>query len=138
MRLYVTAIDNFKLSVLKRRLSFLTSIVSASKPKSKMASPNSHTYTELDDVTAKDSFLKNRDLMAYTLSHLQVKNIKKYQCLFNTALTCKYFLDVALDALWEEMDSLVPLLKLLPALQVEDKGRDEAYVCANVHHDVFI
>ena len=32
----------------------------------------------------------------------------------------------------------MPLLKLLPALQVEDEGHDEAYVCANVYHDVFI
>ena len=36
---------------------------------------------------------------------------------------------VALDTLLEELDPLVPLLKLLPALQVED----EAYVGANVH-----
>ena len=50
-------------------------------------------------------------------------------CLLNAALTCKDFLDVALDALWEELDSFVPLLKLLPALQV----RDDTYVCANVY-----
>ena len=96
-----------------------------------MASLNSHTqtgYTELDDVTAKDSFLKNPDLMAMTFSHL--KNVARYRCLLNAALTCKDLLDVALDALWEELDSLLPLLKLLPALQVEDGG---AYVCANVH-----
>ena len=60
---------------------------------------------------------------------LQVKNDKKRQWLLNVALTCKDFLDVALDALWEELDSLVPLLKLLPGLQVEDNG----YVCANVY-----
>jgi hypothetical protein len=98
-----------------------------------MASLNSRTqtgYTELDDVTAKNSFLKNPDLMAKTFSHLQVENDKKNRrCFLNAALTCKYFLDVALDALWEELDSLVPLLKLLPGLQVED----DAYVCADVH-----
>ena len=102
-----------------------------------MASLNSHTqtgYTELDDVTAKDSFLKNPDLMAETFSHLQVKNDKKNRlCLFNAALTCKDFLDAALDALWEELHSLVPLLKLLPALQLEDG----AYVCANVHVSIY-
>ena len=38
-------------------------------------------------------------------------------------------IDEALDALWENLDSMLPLLKLLPALQVEN----EAYVCANVH-----
>jgi hypothetical protein len=97
-----------------------------------MASLNSDTQTgctELDDITAKDSFFKNPDLMAMTFSHLQVKDDEKYQCLSNAALTCKDFLDVALDALWEKMDSLVPLLKLLPGLQVED----DAYVCADVH-----
>jgi hypothetical protein len=98
-----------------------------------MPSLNSHTqtgYTELHDVTARNSFLKNPDLMMMTFSHLQVENDKKYrQCLLNVALTCKDFLEVALSALWGKLDSLVPLLKLLPALQVENK----AYVCANVH-----
>jgi hypothetical protein len=96
-----------------------------------MASLNSHTqtgYTELDDVTAKDSFLKNPDLMTMTFSHFE-NNKKNRPYFFNTALTCKDFLDVALDALWERLDSLVPLLKLLPALQIEDG----AYVRANIH-----
>ena len=96
-----------------------------------MASLKSHTQTELGGITAKYSFLKNSELMAMTFFHLK-NEYKSYQYLFNAALTCKDFLEVALDALWEELDSLVPLLKLLPSLQVEDK----AYVCANVH--VFI
>ena len=94
-----------------------------------MASLNSHT--EFDHVTAKDSFLKNPDLMAMTLSHLQGND----EWLFNVALTCKDVLDVALDALWEKLDSLVPLLKLLPALQV----KDGEYVGTNTHvflHDL--
>ena len=96
----------------------------------KKASLNPHTqtgYTEfkLDNVTAKHSFLKNAQLKVMTFSHLQVENDEKYRCLLNAALTCKDFLDVALDALWEKIDSLVPLLRLLPALQLED----EAYVC---------
>jgi hypothetical protein len=106
-----------------------------------MASLKSHTQTGLDRITAKDSFLKNPELMAMTFSHLKndatsyrclfdaALSCKDYRCLFDAALTCKDFLEVALDALWEELDSLVPLLKLLPALQVEDK----VYVCANVH-----
>ena len=85
-------------------------------------------YTQLDDVTAKDSVLKNPDLMAMTFSHLK-NDEDSDQCLFNAALTCKDFLDLALDALWEELNSFVPLLKLLPALQV----KDEPYVCASVH-----
>ena len=81
---------------------------------------------ELDDVTTKSSFFRNPDLMAMTFSHLQARNVEKRQDLLNAALTCKDFLDEALNALWEELDSLVPLLKMLPALQVED----EVYVCA--------
>lgn len=34
--------------------------------------------------------------------------------LLNIALTCKAFLEPALDTLWESLDSLLPLLKLLP------------------------
>ena len=97
-----------------------------------MASLNSNTQTgctELDDITAKDSFLKNPDLMAMTFSHLRDDNKKNRQYLFNATLTCKDFLDVVLDALWEELHSFVPLLKLLPALQFEDGE----YVCAHVH-----
>ena len=92
--------------------------------------PHSQTVgTELDVqvVTSKDVFLKTPDFLAKTFSYLQVDNDKKSRrCLLNAALTCKNFLNVALDALWEELDSLLPLLKLLPALQVVDK----AYVCA--------
>ena len=65
-------------------------------------------YNELDDVTAKHSFWKNLDLMAMTFSHLQAESDEKYRSLLNAALTCKDFSDVALNALWEELDSLVP------------------------------
>ena len=84
-------------------------------------------YTRLDDVIAKISFLKNEYLMTMTFSHLQVENDKT--SLLNAALTCKDLLEVALDKLWEKMASLLPVLKLLPALQFEN----DAYVCANVH-----
>ena len=97
-----------------------------------MTSPNSHTqtgYTELDDVTAKISFLNNPDLMVMTFSY---QHVGKCRWLLNAALTCKDFLDVALDELWGKQDSLVPLLKLLPALQVED----EAYVSPLGHRSV--
>ena len=88
-----------------------------------MASFNSHTQIGLD-VTAKNSVLKNQDLMAITFSYLQGNNA----CLLNAALTCKDLLDVALHKLWEEMNNLVPVLNLLPALRLEN----HAYVCANV------
>ena len=89
-------------------------------------------YTELGDVTAKNYFLKNTELKAMTFSHLRVDiyyEKESRQCLFNAALTCKDFLEVALDELWREMDSFVPILKLLPGLQFENN----TYVCANVH-----
>ena len=72
--------------------------------------------------------------MAITFSHLQITCMKyeERRCLLNAALTCKDFLDIGLDALWEELDSLVPLLKLLSDLQID--GR--VYVCANFY--VFI
>ena len=101
-----------------------------------MASFDSHTQTGCNeyDVTARHSFLRNTELKAMTFSHLQVKEDKKRcQCLLNAALTCKDFLDVALDALWEELGSLVPPLKLLPALQV----KDETYVCVNTHVSLY-
>ena len=61
-----------------------------------------------------------------TVSHLQDSlEYEEMGSLLNVALTCKDFLDVALDALWEYMDSFLPLLKLLPALKVEN----EEYVC---------
>jgi hypothetical protein len=103
--------------------------------KQKKASPDS-TQTVYTELCAKQSFFKSPELMGMTFSHLQV-NLKKndrdvntkYRSLLNAALACKDFLDVALDTLWEELDSLVPLLKLLPALQFENK----AYVRADVH-----
>ena len=85
--------------------------------------------TELDKVTAKDSFLKNPDLMTMTFSYLQGED---NESLLNAALTCKDILEVALDAYWEDLYSLGPLLKILSAVQVED----DVYVCANFH--VFI
>ena len=82
-------------------------------------------------ITAKDSFLKNTDLMAMTVSHLLLQDNGEKWCLLNVVLTSKDFLNVALDELWEDMDSLLPILELLPALHIEDIG--EPYVCANVH-----
>ena len=93
--------------------------------------PKNTKTREFQEETAKDSFLKNAELKAMTFSHLRVKNDAEMKCRFllNAALACKDFLDVALDTLWENLDSLVPLLELLPALQFED----DKYVCANVH-----
>ena len=93
-------------------------------------------YTKPDDVNAKKSVLKNQYLMTMAFSHLQLVQVDSEtidktnrQSLLNAALTCKDFLDVALDELWKRMDSFLPVLKLLPALQFED----DSFVCANVH-----
>jgi hypothetical protein len=40
------------------------------------------------------------------------------QHLLWAALTCKTFLEPALDVLWRSMNSLIPLLKLLPSFQL--------------------
>lgn len=96
-----------------------------------MVSLHSHTHTDLDGLSAKDVFLTNPDLLEQTFSHLQAKNIKEYRlCLFYAALTCKSFLHAALDALWKELDSLMPLLKLLPVPRI----KDAAHVCTSVLH----
>jgi hypothetical protein len=92
--------------------------------------------------TAKRSVLKSPELMAMTFSHLKITSLESLEpedyCysfneqlrdFLNAALTCRDFLDVGLDALWEELDSLMPLLQLLPALEIED----DTYVRANVH-----
>ena len=114
----------------KRWLSFFTSIDHILEGKEKNGFSQLSYSDQVRRYDRERLFLKNPDLMAMTFSHLQVKNDKKNRrCLFNAALTCKDFLDIALDALWERLDSLLPLLKLLPALQVEDG----AYICANVH-----
>ncbi|RDB17299.1 hypothetical protein Hypma_001919 [Hypsizygus marmoreus] len=54
--------------------------------------------------------------------------------LYQAAQTCRSFLDPALDSLWMSMDTLLPLLRLLPALEL--LGR--AYVlCGSIsNHDV--
>ncbi|KAF8064856.1 hypothetical protein FPV67DRAFT_158127 [Lyophyllum atratum] len=40
--------------------------------------------------------------------------------LLHLSLTCKAFLDPALDSLWRSMNSILPLLRLLPTLEVID------------------
>ena len=68
--------------------------------------------------------IKSPELIAMTFSHLiACVEDEEYRCryLLNVALTYKDFLNIGLDTLWEELYSfkLMPLLKLLPALQIE-------------------
>ena len=71
---------------------------------------------------------RGHSLISITRSRTQTYR----ECLLNVALTCKDLLDVALDTLWEELDSFMPLLKVLPALQDASEDGD-TYVCANAH-----
>ncbi|KDR71822.1 hypothetical protein GALMADRAFT_253585 [Galerina marginata CBS 339.88] len=45
--------------------------------------------------------------------------------LLSAALTCRSFVEPALDALWWAMDDLRPLLSLLPSFKLDDDLPDE-------------
>lgn len=54
--------------------------------------------------------------------------------LFSLALSCRALSDIALDALWREMDSLLPLFQLFPSLSFHSGGLDrDFYVCLSDH-----
>ncbi|KAG6905335.1 hypothetical protein DXG01_003391 [Tephrocybe rancida] len=44
--------------------------------------------------------------------------LRSKQQLYRAALTCKAFRDPALDALWKYMDTITPLLQMLPAVEI--------------------
>ncbi|KAJ3544547.1 hypothetical protein NMY22_g2752 [Coprinellus aureogranulatus] len=50
--------------------------------------------------------------------------------LFHTALTCRRFTDTALDLLWYELTSLIPLLYTLPEEVLETNGKGEKTIVA--------
>lgn len=55
----------------------------------------------------------------------------KRRTLVNAARTCKRFSSPALDALWRAMDSIIPLLSILPCLQFHGSNNyahDSRYV----------
>jgi hypothetical protein len=49
--------------------------------------------------------------------HEIAKNIATRKALFSMSLCCQDFRDPCLNILWKTMDSIVPLLKLLPAAE---------------------
>ncbi len=58
-----------------------------------------------------------REVVQLIIQHIRVTldlgfNYGQRQTLYSAALTCSSFLEVALDALWYNMDSLAPLFKL--------------------------
>ena len=90
--------------------------------------------------------------MAMIFSHMKSTSLESldmendYFCSFNeqlryflnAALTCRDFLDVGLDALWEELDSLMPLLRLLPAVRSCYLNLAYYNVCVNLHWHVIL
>jgi hypothetical protein len=54
------------------------------------------------------------------LGHDKDSEAQRRKQLLWTALSCKAFSPHALDVLWEKLDSLLPLLKLLPGFQRVD------------------
>lgn len=71
--------------------------------------------------------LFNSDILSLIFAHFDlVEDPMVYRkSLYWAALTCKAFTEPALDVLWRSMNSLIPLLKLLPKLfLIEDE-----YVC---------
>lgn len=64
--------------------------------------------------------LNNQDLMGQVFKHLdddlKLESTRKKQ-LLSAGLTCRSFLDPALDILWRSMHSIMPLLRILPSFQ---------------------
>ncbi|KAG2006699.1 hypothetical protein CC2G_014455 [Coprinopsis cinerea AmutBmut pab1-1] len=68
------------------------------------------------DPTAKEDVFANYDLLSVVISSLK-DTTEGRAVLSKAALVCQSFKEPALDALWEKLDSCVPLLKLLPNLK---------------------
>lgn len=79
---------------------------------------------ELSRTTA---FHTNHDIFDEICDYLSFDNdsdadeiTRSRQNLLWVALTCKAFLEPALDRLWKQLDSLFPLLKVLPEFMQSD------------------
>ncbi|EFI27596.1 hypothetical protein CC1G_15632 [Coprinopsis cinerea okayama7 len=75
------------------------------------ASPPSHM--------ARQQVLTNYELVSAVMSSFDctLSTAEGRATLFKAALVCKSFTGPALDALWERIDSFIPILKLLPGLR---------------------
>jgi hypothetical protein len=67
--------------------------------------------------------LRNLDLLELILSYLAEKHLSKdgQQRLLLAGLTCKAFFEPAMNLLWSEMDSLLPLLLVIPLVMEEEE-----------------
>ncbi|KAF8874492.1 hypothetical protein BD779DRAFT_1678731 [Infundibulicybe gibba] len=80
-----------------------------------------------DKPLARMQVLGNQDVLREIFSHLASNsddpaNPKNKGVLFRAALTCKAFMEPALDSLWWSMSSFMPLLKLLQNFQPIEDG----------------
>ncbi|KAF9461807.1 hypothetical protein BDZ94DRAFT_1237426 [Collybia nuda] len=70
---------------------------------------------------AHNGVLNNQDLMGQVFKHLddnlEFESTRKEQLLW-AGMTCRTFLNPALDVLWRSMHSIMPLLKVLPSFQL--------------------
>ena len=77
----------------------------------------------------REDVLSNEDLLGIMFSYIQTYD-KPCQELLNLALTCKTFYELALNALWKTLPSLLPLFKVLPSLILVN----ETYVWVTPYH----
>ncbi|KAF8869804.1 hypothetical protein BD779DRAFT_642684 [Infundibulicybe gibba] len=91
----------------------------------------------MDTTSARMMALVNQDILQLIFSYFRAVvdpgNTTKLNklVLFRAALTCKAFMEPALDVLWWSMTSLIPVLKLLRNFQVVE-GTIETYAfCDN-------
>lgn len=96
-----------------------------------------YSTQEVPSSNAKLAVFRNLDIMDTVFDALLVKydaDAGERKHLFQAALTAKNFYDPAMNILWRSLDSLLPVLKLIPGFQelidptVEDS---EYYVCQN-------
>ncbi|KAF8652644.1 hypothetical protein AX16_004276 [Volvariella volvacea WC 439] len=99
-------------------LSFTSSVEDLEGPSRKTATKRAlSTYDLIVTITSHLDFP--------ILNHRTEEDYRKLQenqkTLYSLALTERQFTEPALDILWRNMDSLIPLLKLLPFIRLEQK-----------------
>ncbi|KAF8879799.1 hypothetical protein BD779DRAFT_1117865 [Infundibulicybe gibba] len=110
-----------------------------------MASISSHPHT--NSIASTDEFtttpacvlvLVNQDILQLIFRHFRTSidlddttKSKNKLSLFRAALTCKAFVEPALDSLWWSMTSLMPVLKLLQNFQMVEDMADTYTFCDN-------
>ncbi|KAJ3522168.1 hypothetical protein NMY22_g12005 [Coprinellus aureogranulatus] len=89
------------------------------------------------EICCRWQLLPNSHLTVTMHQCLQLPEVFRIVCnmldktdLFHTALTCRRFTDTALDVLWCELSSLVPLLYTLPEEVLGTNDKDEKTVVA--------